>query len=97
MSVVNLGEVLYIVERRRGVPAVRDTLGRVQRLPVEFVDADRGLAQAAAHLKAQLSIAYADCFAAALAQIRRAALVTGDPEFRKLGPDYGVSVHWLSG
>ena len=40
-------------------------------------------------------IAYADCFAAALAQSMNAALVTGDPEFRKIKPDCNVLIEWL--
>jgi predicted nucleic acid-binding protein len=39
--------------------------------------------QAAARLKAQLKLSYADCFAAALAQARKAALVTSDKDFQR--------------
>ncbi len=38
-------------------------------------------------------ISYADCFAAALALQCQAELVTGDPEFRRLGNE--IAVHWL--
>lgn len=94
MSIVNLGEVMYIVERERGLPKAQETLARIDELPIEIVDADRNLTLAAAHLKAQWSIAYADCFAAALSQVKSAPLVTGDPEFRKASS--ALQVEWLS-
>ena len=47
----------------------------------------------AAKFKAQYPIAYADCFAAALAFQRKAVVVTGDPEFRKLSDR--ISIEWV--
>jgi ribonuclease VapC len=96
MCVVNLGEVIYIVERERGLPRAQETLARIDELPIEVVDADRTLALAAAHLKADCPIAYADCFAAALAQVRDASLLTGDSEFRKVKPEHNLRIEWLA-
>jgi predicted nucleic acid-binding protein len=95
MSVVNLGEVMYIVERERGLPRAQETLARIDELPVEIVNVDRTLTLAAAHLKMACPIAYADCFAAALSRLRNACLVTGDPEFHKIKPDSNLSIEWL--
>lgn len=97
LCVVNLGEVMYIVERERGLPSAQTTLARIDELPIEVVDVDRRLALSAAHLKTDCPIAYADCFAAALSQLRNAALVTGDPEFNKLKSDSNVRIEWLAG
>ncbi len=97
VCVVNLGEVMYIVERERGLRKAQQTLARIDELPVEIVDADRALTLAAAHLKADCPIAYADCFAAALSQVKSASLVTGAPEFRKINPDYHLKIDWLTG
>jgi len=36
-------------------------------------------------LKASKKMAYADCFAAALAKLRNVEVVTGDPEFKEVG------------
>ncbi len=94
MCMVNLGEVMYIVERERGLPKAQETLARIDELPIEIVDADRNLTLAAAHLKTRWSIAYADCFAAALSQVKNAPLVTGDPEFHKVGS--ALQLEWLS-
>lgn len=95
MSIINLGEVIYIVERERGLPKAQETLARIDELPIEIVDADRSLTLAAAHLKAHWSIAYAGCFAAALSRIKSAPLVTGDTEFRKIKPGSALLVEWL--
>jgi predicted nucleic acid-binding protein len=97
LCAVNLGEVMYIVERERGLPRAQETLARIYELPVEVVDPDRTLTLAAAHLKAQWPVAYADCFAAALARARDAPLLTGDPEFGKIGPASAPTVEWLPG
>lgn len=96
LSVVNLGEIAYIVERERGLPKAQETLARIDELPISIGDVDRRLALAAAHLKAQYPIAYADCFAAAFAQIKDAALVTGGPEFRNAGVDAVIPIVWLA-
>lgn len=96
MCVVNLGEVIYIVERERGLPRAQETLARIDELPIEIIDVDRTLTLAAAHLKMDCPIAYADCFAAALSQLKNAPLVTGDPEFRKVKPDSHLQIEWLA-
>jgi predicted nucleic acid-binding protein len=41
------------------------------------------LGKLAASLKAQHNLPYADCFAAALAQTRKAALVASDKDFQR--------------
>jgi len=96
MCVVNLGEVMYIVERERGLPKAQETLARIDELPIEIVNVDRTLTLAAAHLKMDCPIAYADCFAAALSQLKNISLVTGDPEFSKIKPDCNVRIEWLT-
>jgi ribonuclease VapC len=95
MSTINLGEVLYIVERERGLPSAQKALARIDELPIDIVDANRHLTLAAAHVKAQHSIAYADCFAYVLAQLQDAALVTGDPELHQLGNNLPRGLVWL--
>jgi predicted nucleic acid-binding protein len=97
MSVVNMGEVMYIVERERGLPKAQKTLARIDELPIAIIDVDRALTLAAAHLKMDCPIAYADCFTAALSRLKNAILVTGDPEFRKVKPDCNLQIEWLAG
>lgn len=96
LNVVNLGEIAYIVERERGISKAQETLARIDEFPISICEIDRRLALAAAHLKAQYPIAYADCFAAALAQEKDAALVTGDPEFKNAGVGAVLPIVWLA-
>lgn len=84
LSVINLGEVAYIVERERGLPHVHETLALIDQLPIDVLPAPREVVLAAAHIKAQHPLAYADAFAAAAAQAHDAVLLSGDPEFKPL-------------
>jgi ribonuclease VapC len=93
MSVVNWGEVYYSIWRARGEKAADAKLQEVAQLPIQVVDADMELTKLAASLKAAPTrsgssthnLPYADCFAAALAQSRKAALVTSDKDFERAG------------
>jgi predicted nucleic acid-binding protein len=93
MTWVNIGEVAYIVERRWGMGRFHAALAMVEATALEMVPIERELALMAAHIKAEHAIAYADAFAAALAQHAGAALVTGDPEFELL--EDVLDIHWL--
>jgi len=95
MSTVNLGEVIYIAERERGLAKAQQVLARIDELPIIVVDAGRQCSLAAAHIKAHWPISYADCFAAALCQLMDAALVTGDPVFVALEAAGAVRVNWI--
>jgi len=53
-------------------------------------DVDARSAKLAATLKAKLGLPYADCFAAALASLRRAAVVTADRDFEVLKEEVEV-------
>ena len=93
MSLISLGEVVYIIERRWGETRLRNFLAYVKAAPVEIVPVDQDRVFAAAHIKAHHPISYADAFAVALAQELGATVVTGDPEFRSV--EGLVSVQWL--
>ena len=93
ISIVNWGEVLYIIEMRYGREK-RDTIERLMsQMHLEVVDADKDLTRAAAHIKATEKLPYADSFAAALTLIRKAELVTGDKDFRAV--ENKIRVVWL--
>ncbi len=85
MAVVNWGEVYYAVWRARGEKAATTKLQEIAQLPIQVVDVDIELTKLAAGLKAQHNLPYADCFAAALAVGRKAALVTSDKDFERVG------------
>jgi predicted nucleic acid-binding protein len=93
MSTVNAGEVWYQIARQHSTAGADELVARLQRIGIEFVPAGWELTRIAADFKARFRLAYANCFAAALAKLHRAELVTGDPEFRQLGKE--VSIRWL--
>lgn len=93
MSEINLGEVLYQTERKYGADEAGESLLEIMALPIRLIEATRARVLAAAHLKANHRISYADAFAAGLAQEFDAALVTGDPEFRGIGGSLRLA--WL--
>lgn len=94
MSWVNAGEVAYIVERRWGKERFYQVWATLEATRIEMVPVGRELALAAASIKAEHPLAYADAFAAALALKRQAWLVTGDPEFERL--EGTLPILWLS-
>jgi ribonuclease VapC len=96
ISVINYGEVIYITERERGLTKAQKVIARMDELSLSIMDADRAFAVVAAHIKARWAMAYADCFAAALAIMLDAPLVTGDPEFKTLEAAHILSIDWLT-
>jgi uncharacterized protein len=84
MSVVNWGEVYYSTWRAKGPGVARKVLEDIAQLPLEIVDADLELTGAAAELRAEHKLPYSDCFAAALAAHRKAALATSDKDFAQV-------------
>jgi len=94
LSLINWGEVLYIVRREKGEVAGHEVAARIDALPIALRGIDRALVQGAALLKAQYPIAYADAFAAATAQLLEVPVVTGDPEFRRL--EAVVEILWTT-
>ena len=52
ISLINLGEVLYITEREQGLVLAQQVLAALDQLPLEFVPLSRTTVLAAAHIKA---------------------------------------------
>jgi predicted nucleic acid-binding protein len=96
MCVVNLGEVMYIIERERGLSEAQDSLATINDLPIEIINADHNVTMEAAHIKADCPVAYADCFAAALTRLNHAILITGDSEFRKIETGLDLHIEWIA-
>jgi ribonuclease VapC len=93
LSMINLGEVIYLVERQRGLLAAQNTLATIEALPLEFLPATRERVLAAAHIKAHFPMSYADTFAIAAAQECGATVLTGDPEYQAV--EKNVPIEWL--
>jgi ribonuclease VapC len=93
LSVVNWGEVYYNTMREVSQEAADQLAHKIASLPIELVNADLPLTKQAAIYKATKKMSYADAFAAALARIKNAELVTGDPEFKQVEKE--IKIGWL--
>lgn len=95
LSVVNWGEVYYSTMRTVSQEAAEQKVREIAGLTIELVpvDTDLHLVRQAAIYKATKKLSYADAFAAALAKIRNAELVTGDPEFKQVETE--IRIAWL--
>ena len=94
MMAVNLGEVWYSIARTDSEKMADEKIREIQGMAIEIVDADWTLTRQAAAFKAKGKISYADCFAAALAKLRKTEVITGDPEFKQLEGE--VKIHWIN-
>jgi ribonuclease VapC len=93
ISVVNAGEVWYIIAREASVTDADRSITELRHLGVDFVDADWTLAHDAGEFKSKYKMSFADCFAAALAKQKKALLLTGDPEFKQV--ETLITIDWL--
>ena len=93
MTVVNAGEVWYIVARQTSASDADASIKQLRDLGIEFVDADWNLAHGAGYFKSRNKMSFADAFAAALAKQRKAQLVTGDHEFKQVARE--IEILWL--
>jgi len=100
MTLVNLGEVAYILERASGAAAADEVWAslraesRPRGAPIRWIDVDDILVRRAAAIKARGGLSYADAFAAGAASVLDCPVLTGDPEFR-VAEELGVTVRWL--
>lgn len=102
MTLVNLGEVAYVLERTSGAGAADEVWENLRAesrpggVPVRWIDVDDILVRRAAALKARGRLSYADAFAAGAASVLDCPVLTGDPEFR-IVEELGVAVRRLGG
>jgi uncharacterized protein len=97
MSVINWGEIYYSIMRGASQELADSKSHEIAGMRIELtpVDArDLELIRQAAVFKATKKMSYADCFAAALAKINNAELITGDPDFRAVEDDL-KKIRWL--
>lgn len=96
VSVINLGEVFYILARKIGKEAASTFERKVMETPkIVVADASWQRVKAAAVLKSIGGISFADCFGASLSLELDATLVTGDIEFKGLEETEALKVMWL--
>ena len=96
LHAIHLGEVYYITLREQGQELADLAYARIIKFPLTYMKIiDEELLRTTAKLKAIYPISYADAFAAALAIIKNASLLTGDPEFQPLEEKENIMIEWL--
>lgn len=92
MSAIAVGEVYYFLRKHHSESLAESWRESSRALPVTIKVPTYDDVWDAASLKGRFPISYADGFAAALAQKYNCALVTGDPEFRKVAH---LNLDWI--
>ena len=82
---INLGEIIYTTTREFGDQKKLEVLANIERLQFTVLPVPNTMIFQAAEYKARYSISYADCFVLAAAIEYKASIVTGDPDFSKVG------------
>ena len=85
LQIINFGEIIYRTKKDFGEEAKIRAIQNVMRLGFKIVPASDAIVYAAAELKGSFAISYADAFLLATAISEKATIVTGDPEFKKVG------------
>lgn len=94
ISLINVGEVFYLIAKRHGAVPAERFLADLAMMPIQALLPDRRLILAAARLKSRYPISYADAFAVETAREHDAFLVTGDPELRRLCRQEPIELLW---
>jgi uncharacterized protein len=94
MNEINVDETFYVLARERGLEKAEYFINTIlPSLPIETVPHTLHDVIEAARIKSTHSISYADCFVVATASRERAAIITGDPEFKKV--QKVVEIEWM--
>lgn len=91
---INWGEFFYIVKRRVGEGRAREAVHLLEQLPIELVPVDQPLVRAAAEIKSDHAVSYADAFCIATAQRVNGTVLTNDSEFRAV--EHLIKIRWLA-
>ena len=95
MNEINIGETYYILHRKRSAEKADYFIETVlEGLPILRIPNDFDAIIAAARIKAEYPLSFADCFAIVSAQREDAVVITGDPEFKKV--KHLVEIEWIS-
>ena len=95
MNEINIGETYYILHRKRSAEKADYFIDTVlEGLPILRIPNDFYAIIAAARIKAEYPLSFADCFAVVSAQHEDAVVITGDPEFKKV--KHLVEIEWIS-
>jgi uncharacterized protein len=91
---INWGEFYYIVKRRVGSAKTLEALRLLEQLPIDLFPVDEPLVKAAAEIKSEHALSYADAFCVATAQRLDGTVLTNDPEFESV--EDLIKIRWLA-
>lgn len=91
---INWGEFFYVVKRRVGPAETMNALRLLEQLPIDLFPVDQPLVRAAAEIKSEHALSYADAFCVATAQRLGATVLTNDPEFESV--ERLIKIRWLT-
>ena len=94
MNDINIGETFYILARERGLDKAEYFINAIlPNLPITKMGNTLTEVIEAAKIKAQYPISYTDSFAVATAIREKAAIISGDPDFKHV--EKIVKIDWL--
>ena len=96
ISVINVGEIYYMLHRKAGKVNAEKSLSIIKTLPLTIITADFETTYQASQLKSNFRISFADAFAASLTIEKKGTLITGDPEFKSLRKEKDFKVHFIN-
>ncbi len=96
MSMISLGEILYLTGRKKGWSAAGELLAHLRTRPLELLSVSDGVVLEASRLKASYLISYADAFAVATAWQAGCPVATGDPELRPMEAAGILALEWAT-
>ena len=94
MTTVHWGEMYYLLMRDHGERETEAICTMIDSFPLEIVPVDRDLSRQAALYKINKKLPFVDSFAAALAKLRKAELVTADKDFKVVEGE--VKIVWIA-
>ena len=93
LSIINMGEIYYLVLRRKGMEQAEKVIESISLDDtITVAEASWAGVRAAASVKAEGGLFYADAFAVALAKELQAPLLNNDPEIIAKTETYGIQV-----
>ena len=84
LSVINLGEVYYIIKKKFDKDKADQTIDLLSNLPISLLSVSKETALKAALLKSDYDIPFIDAICAATAIIENAIIITSDFDFKKV-------------
>jgi PIN domain nuclease of toxin-antitoxin system len=96
LSVINLGELYYLLLREKGEEVADEVLqSTLLEESIVIEEAPWSRVKEAARIKAKGKLSYADSFVLGLTLELKAPVVTGDPEILAMAKEFGVQVIWI--